>query len=101
MRTFLALLGATALAATIGWGVAALGFYQAGVGHSFQVWTIVCWALFAVALIALGRVPAKHVTAVVLVGAALIGGAALVGPPNTSTDSARYAWDGIVQNHGI
>ena len=23
------------------------------------------------------------------------------GPPNTSTDSARYAWDGIVQNAGI
>jgi hypothetical protein len=101
VRTFLALLGATALAVTIGWGVTALGFYQAGVGHTFQVWTTVCWALFAVALVALRRAPAKHVTALVLVGAALIGGAAIVGPPNTSTDSARYAWDGIVQNDGV
>ena len=25
----------------------------------------------------------------------------MAGPPNTSTDSARYAWDGIVQNAGI
>lgn len=101
MRTFLGLLGVTVLAVTIGWGVTALGFYQAGVGHTFQLWTLVCWALFIVAFLLLRRVPAKSVTVVVLVGAALVGGAAIVGPPNTSTDSARYAWDGIVQDHGI
>ncbi len=43
----------------------------------------------------------RWVPALVVGGAALIGVAALLGPPNTSTDSARYAWDGIVQLHGI
>ena len=101
MRTLLAGLSAVVLAATIGWGVRALGFYQPGIGHSFQIWTLTCWALFVIAFILLRRIPKQHVTAVVLVGAALIGGAAIVGPPNTSTDSARYAWDGIVQNAGV
>ncbi|ROQ38577.1 uncharacterized protein DUF2029 [Frondihabitans sp. PhB188] len=101
MRTFLAVLASAVLAATVGWGVTHLGFYVAGVGHTFQVWTLACWALFAAALLLLRRVPARAATAVVLVGAALIGGAAIAGPPNTSTDSARYAWDGIVQGHGI
>lgn len=101
MRTFLGLLSVTILAAVVGWGVRALGFYVAGVGHSFQAWTIVCWMLFAAAFVILRRIPAKRVTTVVLIGAALIGGAAISGPPNTSTDSARYAWDGIVQNHGV
>ncbi|BDZ49567.1 hypothetical protein GCM10025867_18080 [Frondihabitans sucicola] len=101
MRTFLGLLGVTILAATVGWGVHALGFYVAGIGHSFQLWTLVCWALFIGAFLLLRRVPAKSVTVVVLVGAALVGGAAVSGPPNTSTDSARYAWDGIVQDHGL
>ncbi|WP_345374839.1 glycosyltransferase 87 family protein [Frondihabitans cladoniiphilus] len=101
MRTFLAVLVAAVLAATIGWGVVELGFYLPGVSWPFRIWTTVCWAVFALGLVLLRRVPAKHVAAVVLVGAALIGGAAIVGPPNTSTDSARYAWDGIVQGHGV
>ncbi|GAA4267660.1 glycosyltransferase family 87 protein [Frondihabitans peucedani] len=101
MRTFLGLLGATVLALTIGWGVSALGFSLPGVGHSFQAWTVVCWLLFIGAFLLLRRVPAEKATVVVLIGAALIGGAAIVGPPNTSTDSARYAWDGIVQNAGV
>lgn len=101
MRTFLALLGSAVLALAIGWGVTSLGFYVAGVGHTFQFWTIGCWALFVIAFLLLRRVPARSATAVVLIGAALVGGAAIVGPPNTSTDSARYAWDGIVQNAGV
>lgn len=101
MRTFFGLLGVTVLAATIGWGVATLGFSLPGVGHSFQAWTIVCWLLFVLAFLLLRRVPKEKVTVVVLIGAALVGGAAIVGPPNTSTDSARYAWDGIVQNAGV
>lgn len=100
MRTLLSLAAAAVLALAIGWGVTSLGFYVAGVGHAFQIWTIGCWLLFAAAIVLLRRVPATSVTVVVLVGAALIGGAAIVGPPDTSTDSARYAWDGIVQNAG-
>ncbi|ARC56175.1 hypothetical protein AS850_03675 [Frondihabitans sp. 762G35] len=101
MRTFLSLLAAAVLAATIGWGVATLGFFSTSHPAGFRVWTLVCWALFVLAFVLLRRVPARSVAAVVLVGSALVGGAAIVGPPNTSTDSARYAWDGIVQNAGI
>jgi hypothetical protein len=100
VRTFLALLGSAVLALAIGWGVTSLGFYVAGV-DTFQLWTIGCWLLFVIAFLLLRRVPAGSATAVVLIGAALIGGAAIVGPPNTSTDSARYAWDGIVQDAGV
>ena len=63
--------------------------------------TSALWLLFGLAWWLLRRVKGRAVVALVLAGSALIGGAALVGPPNTSTDSARYAWDGIVQNNGI
>lgn len=59
------------------------------------------WLLFVLALLALRGVSGRAVVVLVLVGSVAIGGAAMVGPPNTSTDSARYAWDGIVQNAGI
>ncbi|ASD21228.1 hypothetical protein B7495_03220 [Cryobacterium sp. LW097] len=63
--------------------------------------TVVLWLFFAAALVVLRRVRGRAVVVLVLAGSVLIGGAAMVGPPNTSTDSARYAWDGIVQNAGI
>ena len=63
--------------------------------------TAALWALFALALLLVRRVPGKRVASLVALGAVAIGGAAMFGPPNTSTDSARYAWDGIVQNAGV
>ncbi|WP_120337957.1 glycosyltransferase family 87 protein [Cryobacterium soli] len=63
--------------------------------------TALLWLLFAAALIALRGVRGRAVGVLVLAGSLLIGGAAMAGPPNTSTDSARYAWDGVVQNAGI
>ena len=63
--------------------------------------TSALWLLFGLAWWLLRRVRGKTVVALILAGSALIGGAAMVGPPNTSTDSARYAWDGIVQTNGI
>jgi len=63
--------------------------------------TSALWLLFGVAWWLLRRVNGRAVVALILAGSALIGGVAMVGPPNTSTDSARYAWDGIVQNNGI
>ncbi|MDJ0377196.1 glycosyltransferase family 87 protein [Cryobacterium sp. PH31-L1] len=63
--------------------------------------TSALWLLFGLAFWLLRRVRGKAVVALILAGSALIGGAAMVGPPNTSTDSARYAWDGIVQTNGI
>ncbi len=63
--------------------------------------TVVLWVLFAVAVWLLRGIQGRAAVVLVLVGSVAIGGAALAGPPNTSTDSARYAWDGIVQNAGI
>lgn len=63
--------------------------------------TVLLWALFAVAVWLLRGLQGRAAVVLVLVGSVAIGGAALAGPPNTSTDSARYAWDGIVQNAGI
>jgi hypothetical protein len=65
------------------------------------VGTLVLWLLFAGALIAFRRVQGRTVVVLVLAGSFVLGGAAMAGPPNTSSDSARYAWDGIVQNAGI
>ena len=65
------------------------------------VGTLTLWLLFAVALVLLRKVQGKAVVVLVLAGSVVLGGAAMAGPPNTSTDSARYAWDGIVQNTGI
>ena len=90
---------------------AALTAYSVGVLPVFNdrtgqleplvVITGVLWILFALSLVLLRRVPPRAVVALVLFGSLAIGTAALAGPPNTSTDSARYAWDGIVQNAGI
>lgn len=63
--------------------------------------TAALWALFALASLALRRVPLRAAVVLVVAGSVAIGGAAILGPPNTSTDSARYSWDGIVQNAGI
>jgi alpha-1,2-mannosyltransferase len=61
----------------------------------------VCWTLFTAAVLLLRRVPLRAVPAVVLLGTLLLGAAGASGPPNISSDSARYNWDGIVQDAGI
>jgi alpha-1,2-mannosyltransferase len=63
--------------------------------------TLVAWALFLPAALTARRIPARHAAAVVLCGSVLLGAAAISAPPATSNDSARYAWDGIVQKAGI
>ena len=63
--------------------------------------TAALWGLFVIAVILLSRVQGRAIIVLILAGSTLIGGGAMAGPPNTSTDSARYAWDGIVQNAGI
>lgn len=95
-------------AAVTAWSITALPFYQpsevpftTGPVPRLVIATGVLWVLFALAVLALRKVPTRAAIALVLVGAVAIGGAAMAGPPNTSTDSARYAWDGIVQNAGI
>ena len=83
--------------------VVALPYYDAKTGEVEPlVWfTLGLWMLFALAVLSLRKVGGKAVTVLVLAGSLAIGVAAMTGPPNTSTDSARYAWDGIVQNAGI
>ncbi|MFK3672222.1 glycosyltransferase family 87 protein [Leifsonia aquatica] len=67
----------------------------------FIACTVALWILFAAAIIVFRGVRGRAAVALILAGGLAIGGAALAGPPNTSTDSARYVWDGLVQNAGI
>jgi hypothetical protein len=97
----LAVVGVLALAGVIAVGVTHLGFLRSGHRSSFVAWTLIAWAVFAGAVLAVRFVPAKWMTGIVVGGAVVVGLAAIVGPPNTSTDSARYAWDGIVQHAGV
>jgi alpha-1,2-mannosyltransferase len=83
--------------------VSALPFYESK-SHEFKplvLITVGLWLLFALSLVTLRGVSRRASVVLVLVGSLAIGLAAMAGPPNTSTDSARYAWDGIVQNAGI
>jgi len=83
--------------------VSALPFYDSK-SHEFKplvLITVGLWLLFALSLVAFRGVTGRASVVLVLVGTLAIGLAAMAGPPNTSTDSARYAWDGIVQNAGI
>jgi hypothetical protein len=56
---------------------------------------------FAVAVVLLFRAPRRAALVLLVVGGVGMGAAALAGPPHLSTDSARYAWDGIVQDAGV
>jgi alpha-1,2-mannosyltransferase len=83
--------------------VSALPFYESK-SHEFKplvLITVGLWLLFALSLVTLRGVTRRASIVLVLVGSLATGVAAMAGPPNTSTDSARYAWDGIVQNAGI
>jgi hypothetical protein len=101
LPTVLAVVGVLALAGVIAVGVTHLGFLRSGHRTSFVAWTLIAWTVFVIAVIALRFVPARLVTIIVLAGAVVVGLAAMAGPPNTSTDSARYSWDGIVQHAGV
>ncbi|WP_328297303.1 DUF2029 domain-containing protein [Streptomyces sp. NBC_00435] len=84
-----------ALVLTVRYG----GFFSDPVGLFW--WYAACWALFATALVTLRRVPAGSVVPLLLAGAVAVTVTGLLGPPRTSTDSYRYAWDGRVQSAGI
>lgn len=101
LPTVLAVVGVLALSGVIAFGVTHLGFLRSGHRSPFVAWTLIAWTVFALAVLALRFVPAKWMTWLVVGGGLVVGLAAVAGPPNTSTDSARYAWDGIVQHAGI
>ncbi|MCS5723855.1 DUF2029 domain-containing protein [Herbiconiux sp. CPCC 203407] len=101
VRTILTACAVVALAAVVGWQAVALELFSRTQTPALVATTAVAWALFALAFVLLRRVRPSHVLPLVVSGALLVGGAALLGPPNTSTDSARYAWDGIVAGAGL
>jgi alpha-1,2-mannosyltransferase len=101
VRTVLALVATAAIAAAIAFETTQLNLFSRADRPMMMAVLAAAWLFFALAFLALRKVPAKHVTVVVVSGAVLIGGAAMLAPPNTSTDSARYAWDGIVATAGI
>ncbi|MEV0035660.1 glycosyltransferase 87 family protein [Streptomyces sp. NPDC050804] len=65
------------------------------------LWYAVAWAMFAAACWAVRAVPVRRATAVILAGSAALALTGLAGPPSTSSDMFRYAWDGTVQAAGI
>ena len=100
-RTILTAIVVAAMVALTAFSVTALGFHDPKHGTVLLLCTAGLWLLFGVAVILLRAVPTRAAIVLVVAGSVLLGGAAMAGPPNTSTDSARYAWDGIVQDAGI
>ena len=103
MRIVLTSIAIAALAVLTALSITLLPYYDDKTGTllPLPVVTLALWIIFGLAFLALRRVPVRAAVVLVLVGSVAIGGAAMMGPPNTSTDSARYAWDGIVQSAGI
>ncbi|WP_066039472.1 glycosyltransferase family 87 protein [Herbiconiux solani] len=100
MRILLTALALAALTVATGLGVVSVGFYDTRDTGGALWWAIGGWVLFAVAVWLLRGVGRRAAVVLIVVGAVALGGAAMIGPPTTSTDSARYAWDGIVQVDG-
>lgn len=72
-----------------------------GAPAHLPAWYAGCWVLFAAAVWAVRKVPPRHAAALVLAGGIALCAAALCGPPRTSDDMYRYAWDGRVQAAGV
>ncbi|MBC7589473.1 MAG: DUF2029 domain-containing protein [Salinibacterium sp.] len=93
------------LASTVGTAlsITALPYYDDKTGELIPLVPVTAglWVLFGLSILTLRKVRTRAAIVLVIIGSVAIGGAAMAGPPNTSTDSARYAWDGIVQNAGI
>lgn len=90
-----------ALAAVTALSTATLGGFAPGAKVALGVAAGAAWLLAAAAFLVLLRIRGRAALVLVLAGSAALGCAALAGPPNLSTDSARYAWDGIVQDAGL
>ncbi len=93
-----AVVASTAITAVM---VGTFGYFTDLTSSPFQVCVILLWTLFAITFLLLRHAPVRAAVIIIVAGSVAIGGAAMAGPPDTSTDSARYAWDGIVQNAGI
>ena len=103
MRIVLTSISVAVLAVLTALSITLLPYYDDKTGTllPLPLITLAMWIVFGLAFVALRGVPTRAAVVLVLAGSVVIGGAAMAGPPNTSTDSARYAWDGIVQSAGI
>lgn len=81
--------------------VGSYGYLATSNRSTFQLALAALWVLFAATVVLLHRLPARLTIVLVISGSVALGGAGMIGPPDTSTDAARYAWDGIVQDAGI
>ncbi len=83
---------------------AALLWWMVLPGNPFEsapiVGTCLLWVVLIAAVRLLRHVPRRQVGALIIAGTVLLGLVAVGAPPRTSNDSARYAWDGIVQKAG-
>ena len=85
-------LAGTGLAAAVAWGHPILAARWDLLGR-LAVWAV----LWAVGVAAALRLPRRSAGALIFGAAVLLRVAALAGPPTTSDDLYRYAWDGQVQ----
>jgi hypothetical protein len=101
VRTIVVAILLCGMAVATALSITTLPFYDSHSPDALPWYTLGLWLAFGLAYLVLRTIPLKAAVVLIIVGAVGIGGAAMAGPPNTSTDSARYAWDGIVQTHGI
>jgi hypothetical protein len=70
--------------------------------HWELLWILAAWSLASLVAVATARhIPRRVALGLLLTAAAAVRLAALAGPPTTSDDLYRYAWDGRVQAAGI
>ncbi len=66
------------------------------------LWQLTGWgAAWIVGTIAALRLPRRHTLSMIVAAAVVVRLMALAGPPTTSDDLYRYAWDGRVQTAGV
>lgn len=94
-------LASLALATVTAFWVGDYGYLTTARTAKFEMFLAIVWLLFIAVFLLLRTAPLRATVIVIIAGSLAISGAAMIGPPNTSTDSARYDWDGIVQNAGI
>jgi len=77
-----------------------LNFNLADDARALLHWHTAAWLLFGVAGMALRWVPLRAAVVLIVTGCIALGTVSLLQPPRTSSDAARYVWDGIVQQSG-
>ena len=85
-----------ALSASIAWG------HPIWSARWALLWRLGLWAaLWVVGVAAALRLPARRAVVLIIGAGLVLRLAALAGPPTTSDDLYRYAWDGRVQQAGV